>query len=272
MKQFCVFGNPIGHSLSPAIHELFAQQLNHSIQYQRRLCALYAFEKSVSQAFRQGLAGANVTVPFKVHAFQLATKLTPAAEKSEAVNTLIPLPHGGLLGANTDGFGLIHDLLRQRIDLAGSRILVLGAGGAARGVLQNLVEAKPEKIWLANRTQSKAQQLAAAFQNTHAVTDWQHVTEIDVMINATSASLSGGIPELPESIFASAQLIYDMMYGPTTTAFLSHASRYSDAKLSDGLGMLVGQAAESYRLWWDCERPLITPVITAVREALASRS
>lgn len=272
MKRFCVFGNPIGHSLSPTIHELFAQQLNHAIRYERRLSALHSFEKAVALEFRRGLSGANVTVPFKVRACRLATKLTSEAEKSEAVNTLIPLPNGGLLGANTDGFGLIHDLLRQHVTLAGCRILVVGAGGAARGVLQQLIAAKPETLWLANRTQSKAQQLAAAFEQTRAVTDWQQVNGVDVIINATSASLSGTIPVVPESIFASAQIIYDMVYGPTQTAFLSHASAYSDAKLSDGLGMLVGQAAESYRLWWGCERPQITPVIKTVREALVSHS
>lgn len=272
MKRFCVFGNPIQHSFSPTIHELFAQQLNHAIRYERRLSALYTFEKAVSQEFRRGLAGANVTVPFKVRACRLATKLTAEAEKSAAVNTLIPLANGGLLGANTDGFGLIHDLLRQHITLQGCRILVLGAGGAARGVLQNLVDEKPERIWLSNRTPSKAQQLAAAFEQIHVVSDWQQVNGVDVIINATSASLSASIPVVPASIFDSAQVIYDMVYGPTQTAFLRHASAFTDAKLSDGLGMLVGQAAESYRLWWDCDRPQIAPVIKTMREVLASHS
>ena len=269
MKRFCVFGNPIRHSRSPQIHQLFAQQYGHSLDYQRHLASPYGFNTAVAGEFRQGLAGANVTVPFKVAAWQLATRLSSDAMASGAVNTLIPQSDGGLLGANTDGLGLLHDLTRQGIELSGKRLLLLGAGGAARGVLKNLVDARPEVIWIANRTTSKAASLAARHDSVYAVNSWRDVSQPDVIINATSASLNGPLPEVPSAAFSSASVIYDMMYSQDLTPFLRQAKQCSDGILSDGLGMLVGQAAESYALWWQCKRPEMAAVITALRATLA---
>ena len=268
MRSFCVFGNPISHSRSPDIHALFAKQYGHEISYKKQLVSLHGFARTIATEFNQGLAGANVTVPFKQQAWQQATKLTEEARASGAVNTLIPLPAGGLLGANTDGAGLLRDIRRQGIDLAGRRVLILGAGGATRGVLKNILDAKPETVWIANRTTSKAQQLGDGHANVQAVTTWQTVSGVDIVINATSASLSGKLPDVPTTVLGGAQFVYDMVYGSGRTSFLAHTAAVSEAQLSDGLGMLVGQAAESYRLWWQCELPQIAAVIEHLRHSM----
>lgn len=269
MRRFFVMGNPIAHSRSPEIHQLFAEQFGHPIEYSQCLVSPHGFARAVATQFNDGLAGANVTVPFKQQAWRLATQLTLEAQQSGAVNTLMPLPHGGLLGANTDGAGLLSDIRRQGVNLTGRRLLVLGAGGATRGVLQNLIDAQPEAIWIANRTVTKARELAATNLCVHAVERWQDVSSVDVVINATSASLSGQLPDVPKRLLGTANFVYDMVYGNTATPFLAHCATLSQAQLSDGLGMLVGQAAESYRLWWQCELPQIAPVIAQLRGSLS---
>lgn len=270
-KQFCVIGNPIAHSRSPDIHQLFAQQFGHSLSYTRQLATMDTFASTVTGLFRNGLAGANVTVPFKLAAFELASSHSAAALSAQAVNTLIPQADGSLLGANTDGLGLIHDLLRQNCTLKGKRLLLLGAGGAARGVIHNLLEQQPEVIWIYNRTTSKAQQLAQQDERLQAVEAWSDVAAVDGIINATSASLSGQVVPIPEPLLANLEFGYDMMYGTEPTAFMQWLQSRSNAFISDGLGMLVGQAAESYRLWWHSELPSIEPVVTEIRRRLAER-
>ena len=269
MAFFCVFGNPIKHSLSPIIHERFAKQLGHQLEYRRELVSAGRFASTVASLFSQGLAGANVTLPYKGEAFKLATQHTAAAKLGEAVNTLIPQPFGGLLGANTDGLGLLYDLQRQQVDLTGQRVLILGAGGAVRGVLTALVDANPELIWIANRTPEKAEQLASRYDKVRVFASQQAPASVDIIINATSASLSGQIPKVSDGLLSSAQFIYDMVYAPQATPFLRFASAHSEARLSDGLGMLVGQAAASYQLWWQSEKPNMTTVVNALRQQWA---
>ncbi|WP_404400915.1 shikimate dehydrogenase [Idiomarina seosinensis] len=268
--RFCVFGNPVGHSLSPQIHQCFAEQFGHRLDYYKQLASIPGFKRCVARQFRLGLRGANVTAPFKQQAFELATRLTPQAKSAGAVNTLVKDRAGGLLGANTDGSGLIRDLQRLQIPLSGQRILLIGAGGAARGVLANLLNAPIDVLWIYNRTASKAQALADLNDKARAVTRWSDVNGIDVIINASSASLSGQLPSVPERLFSEASAVYDMMYGAGPTPFLQHARLIGSAQCFDGLGMLVGQAAESYRLWWQCELPKMAPVIAKIRQQLAS--
>lgn len=270
-KHFCVFGNPIAHSYSPFIHELFARQFGHAICYQRQLANEYNFEATVARRFRQNLSGANVTLPFKQRAFSLATRITAEARDAGAVNTLIPTATHGLLGANTDGLGLLYDLKRLNIDLLGKRVLLIGAGGAARGVLSNLLDEKPEVLWLYNRSQAKADALAAGRERVRVVSNWQELTGVELVINATSASLNGQLPAVPDNLLAASAVVYDMMYAATPTPFIRHVQSIADPACYDGLGMLVGQAAESYRLWWNCELPQIDPVIQQVRRALVAQ-
>lgn len=271
-REFCVLGNPIAHSRSPQIHELFAQQFEHNLCYRRQLATVDRFSRVVAGLFRQGLAGANVTVPFKVQAYQLVTRTTAEASFARAVNTLIPQRDGGLLGANTDGKGLLYDLKRQGVDLSGCKVLLIGAGGAARGVLKNLLDAKPEGIWIYNRTTANARALSELSTGVHCVESWSSLAAVDVVINATSASLFGQLPDVPERMYRHAEFIYDMFYGAELTGFLKHVQQVSDARCSDGLGMLVGQAAESYRLWWGSELPRIEPVIRVLRQQLVEPS
>jgi len=270
-KHFCVFGNPIAHSYSPFIHELFANQFGHALSYRRQLATEYNFASTVARLFRQNLTGANVTLPFKQQAFRLANTVTPEARDAGAVNTLVATAAHGLLGANTDGLGLLYDLKRLNVDLSGKRVLLIGAGGAARGVLRNLLDEKPEVIWLYNRSPGKAEALAAGRSRVKVVTHWQPVTGVELVINATSASLNGDLPAIPDSLLASSAVIYDMMYAATATPFIRHVQSIAKPACYDGLGMLVGQAAESYRLWWNCELPQIDPVIQQVRQQLAAQ-
>lgn len=269
-ERFCVFGNPISHSLSPQIHQYFAEQFGHCLNYHQQLATVATFNRRVAEQFRQGLKGANVTVPFKQQAFALATRLTTEAATAGAVNTLMKDRAGGLLGANTDGLGLICDLQRLRVPLAGRRVLLIGAGGAAKGVINSLLNASVDVLWVYNRTHSKAESLVSGYSRARAVTDWSNVAAIDVVINATSASLNGQLPAVPQSLFAGASTVYDMMYSANATPFLKHAGAVGNAQCFDGLGMLVGQAAESYRLWWQCELPKMAPVIAKLRHQLAS--
>ncbi len=272
MQRYAVFGNPIAHSQSPFIHGLFAAQTGQSLTYEALLAPLDDFASSLQSFFAAGGRGANITVPFKEQAFRLADELSGRARRAGAVNTLIKLEDGRIRGDNTDGAGLVNDLLEQGIALAGQRILLLGAGGAVRGVLEPLLAQQPAEVCIANRTVEKAEQLAQEFADLGPVVacgfDWID-TPVDLIINGTSASLQGELPPLAPSLIRDGQTVcYDMMYGKDTTAFNQWAAQHGAARTLDGLGMLVGQAAEAFWLWTG-QRPDTAPVMQALRDRLA---
>ena len=265
--RYAVFGHPIAHSKSPQIHAAFARQTGQDMTYEAILAPLGGFAESVAQFIATGGRGANVTVPFKEEAFILANRLSARAQRAGAVNTLT-FDADGILGDNTDGAGLVADLTRNlHCTLAGKRILLLGAGGAARGVIEPLLEQQPAALLIANRTVSRAQELAELFgQHGHGITACSFDTAdtpFDVVINATAASLAGELPPLSPRIFTAHTLAYDMMYG-RDTPFLSFA-RTHGAATTDGLGMLVEQAAEAFYVWRSV-RPDTAAVIAALRQ------
>ena len=262
--RYAVIGNPIAHSKSPVLHAAFARQCGQDIRYEAILGPLDGFRASV-EAFRQaGGRGMNVTVPFKVEALALADTLTERARLAQAVNTL-RFDADGIFGDNTDGIGLVHDI-QQRLGFAigGKRVLILGAGGAARGSVLPLAEAGPARLVIVNRTQAKAEALRAQFAGVAAVDvepcDGLAGQRFDLVINATSAGLHGESLPLPAGIFAPGALAYDMVYGNTETPFMLAARALGASRVSDGLGMLVGQAAESFFLWRGV-RPDTAPVL-----------
>lgn len=270
MQQFAVFGNPIKHSKSPQIHQLFAEQTGQQINYSAILAPEEGFVEAVSEFFQQG-QGANVTVPFKEQAFAWADELSPRAQRAKAVNTLIKQSDGSILGDNTDGVGLVNDLLSQHVDIKDKKILVLGAGGAVRGILQPLLAQQPSVVSIANRTVERAEQLCMEFVELGPVAacgyDWIEAP-VDIIINGTSASLHGDLPPIDPGLIAPGHtLCYDMMYSKEPTLFNRWAAQQGAARTLDGLGMLVGQAAESFYLWTGV-RPEVEPVLKAIRATL----
>jgi shikimate dehydrogenase len=261
--RYAVFGHPIAHSKSPLIHAAFAHQTGEAISYGAILAPLDGFAASMADFIAHGGRGANVTVPFKEEAFRLATTRTPRAALAGAVNTLI-FTGSGIAGDNTDGAGLVADLARNLgVELPGTRILLLGAGGAARGVIGPLLDAGAANIVVANRTVEKALALAALFDNRVGGTGFAEPNApFDVVINATSASLAGDLPPISRTVFAPPTLAYDMMYG-RDTPFLALA-RECGASAADGLGMLVEQAAEAFFVWRGV-RPDTAAVIASLR-------
>lgn len=256
---YVVFGNPIAHSKSPLIHGLFAQQTKQAMSYQTFLAPLDQFAVSVQGFMQAGGCGANVTVPFKLEAFALAQTLSERARVAGAVNTLL-FKDGQIVGDNTDGAGLVRDItVNLRRPLQGARVLLLGAGGAARGALLPLLQQLPAQLCIANRSVEKAEQLcalAASFEiddvqlsvlSLAALAQGQ-VGQFDVIINATSASLQQESVMLANDVFAPGCLAYDMMYGDQATPFMRMAQS-AGAQTADGLGMLVEQAAEAFYLW-----------------------
>ncbi|MHC2146520.1 shikimate dehydrogenase [Pseudomonas sp. 210_17 TE3656] len=272
MDQYVVFGNPIGHSKSPLIHRLFADQTGQQLEYSTLLAPLDDFTMCAQGFFKQGL-GANVTVPFKEEAYRLVDSLTPRAQRAGAVNTLSKLADGTLQGDNTDGAGLVRDLtVNAGVQLAGKRILLLGAGGAVRGVLEPLLAHNPASLVIANRTVEKAEQLAREFADLGpvAASGFSWLQEpVDLIINATSASLAGELPPISASLIEPGKTVcYDMMYGKEPTPFCRWASEHKAAKVLDGLGMLAEQAAEAFFIWRGV-RPDTAPVLDELRRQLA---
>ena len=275
--RYAVFGHPIAHSRSPQIHQWFAEQTQQDLSYEALLAPLDGFATSARAFFDNGGLGANVTLPFKLEALSLADRLSPRAAKAGAVNTLQQGKNGQLYGDNTDGVGLLRDLQQLRgQSLQGQRVLLLGAGGAARGAVQPLLEAQIDQLWIANRTPEKAQQLIAAFTQDAAQThlqssDWAGLTgqSFDWVINATSASLEGALPPLPEGLFKANALAYDMMYAAQPTPFMRWAAQAGASQTSDGLGMLVEQAAEAFFLWRQV-RPDTDSVKQRLRQQLSA--
>ncbi|OYD54801.1 shikimate dehydrogenase [Thauera propionica] len=256
MDRYAVIGHPIAHSKSPQIHAAFARQTAQDISYEAILAPLDGFVATV-QAFRAaGGRGMNVTVPFKLEAFALADRHTPRARAAGAVNTLA-FGADGILGDNTDGAGLVRDLtVNLGCALQGRRVLLLGAGGAARGAILPLLGERPAVLAIANRTMAKAEELVRAFAADVGETRLSASSfaalagqSFDVIINATAASLSDDVPPLPPGLYADGALAYDMMYGRGDTAFMAAARTDGAARVADGLGMLVEQAAESFTLW-----------------------
>lgn len=269
IDRYAVIGNPIAHSKSPRIHALFAEQTGEALTYEAILGPAEDFAGSV-RAFREaGGKGMNVTVPFKRDAWLLATVKSEAAERAGAVNTLTFLDNGLVRGDNTDGVGLLRDLtINHEIALAGRDILVLGAGGAVRGVLQPLLAAMPARVVIANRTAAKAVELADDFADLGEISGCGFAElagrQFDLIINGTSAGLSGEIPPLPEDVLKPGGSCYDMVYGNEPTAFVRWSLAHGAAIALDGLGMLVEQAGESFYIWRGV-RPDTGPVIAALR-------
>lgn len=270
--HYAVFGNPIAHSKSPLIHAAFARQTAQDMVYTALLAPMDGFTETVA-AFRAGGGkGANVTVPFKEQAYALAQRHTPRARAAGAVNTLV-FEADGILGDNTDGVGLVRDLTHNLgLVLAGARILLMGAGGAARGVVLPLLQAEPRSLCIVNRTAARAVELAQVFAEDGRVTGGGYaaltggqsdLVPFDLVINATAASLAGDLPPLPQGLFAADAWAYDMMYG-RDTPFMAFA-RAQGARVADGLGMLVEQAAEAFHLWRGV-RPDTQAVIHLLRQ------
>ncbi|AGA84642.1 shikimate dehydrogenase [Stutzerimonas stutzeri] len=270
MDRYGVFGNPIGHSKSPQIHALFAAQTGQVLRYEALLAPLDDFVGFARAFFQDGL-GANVTVPFKEQAYRMTDQLTERARRAGAVNTLKKLEDGHLLGDNTDGAGLVSDLLHAGVALRGRRILLLGAGGAVRGALEPLLAQRPAALIIANRTVSKAEQLAQEFAELgplSASTFTDLAEPVDLIINGTSASLGGELPPLADSLIQPGHTFcYDMMYAAKPTAFCQWAAALG-ADTRDGLGMLVEQAAEAFELWRGV-RPDTAPVLAELRRQLS---
>lgn len=268
---YAVFGNPIAHSRSPVIHGMFAAQCGEPIDYERILAPLNDFPGSVRAFVHRGGRGFNVTVPFKEEAWRLARRRTARAEKAGAVNTVTVGPDGFLSGDNTDGAGLVRDITHNLgWPLRDQNVLVVGAGGAVRGVLGPLLEQGPRSVLIVNRTAEKARELAALFAGDGPVGGGgfgllDDARAFDLVINGTSAQLGGEIPSLPGRIVDAGTRVYDMMYGRMPTLFNRWASAQGAGICTDGLGMLVEQAAEAFRVWRG-RQPETAPVIAALRE------
>ena len=260
--RYAVIGNPIAHSKSPRIHALFAAQTSQDLVYEAMLAPLDGFAAAIHAFFAAGGRGANVTVPFKEDAFRVSNRLTMRAKAAAAVNTLA-FSESEILGDNTDGAGLVRDLtVHLDCSIGGKRILLLGAGGAARGALLPLLEQRPQALVIANRNSARAEKLAATFGAQFMLkndadeidmvgcgfAELDRLGSFDIIINATAAGLTDSALALPQGLFASGSLAYEMVYG-RQTPFMHFARAQGAAKVVDGLGMLIEQAAESFLLW-----------------------
>jgi shikimate dehydrogenase len=266
-QRFAVLGHPVSHSKSPQIHAAFAKAAGIDLSYERVEAPLDGFAVTVSRLVADGFRGANVTLPFKVEAFRLSTVRSQRAEQAESVNTL-EFSAAGIEGDTTDGIGLVRDIEgRCGRSIAGLRVLLVGAGGAARGAAGPLLDAGPARLAIANRTLARALDIVQLFSEASHVSALtlgelpQH--QFDLVINATSASLSDALPLVPPSAFAPGALAYDMVYGRGQTPFLQLAAA-SGAETSDGLGMLVEQAAEAFHRWHGV-RPDTAPVLNLLK-------
>jgi|TARA_Y100001937_G_scaffold12074_1_gene15189 shikimate dehydrogenase len=271
VDRYAVFGNPINHSKSPFIHRLFAASLGEQLEYDAILAPLDGFADSWQQFVAAGGKGGNVTVPFKEQAYRMAEILSARARQAGAVNTLYINEAGKLCGDNTDGIGLVSDLVRLGANLHASTILLLGAGGASRGAIGPLLDAGVKQIVLANRTQSKAQAIARSFDHLVVACGYTDIPSIpfQIVINATSSGLTGERPDIAAEHLQHCQLAYDMLYGAKPTPFLQWAKLRGVAQQADGLGMLVAQAAEAFYIWRG-KRPDIYEVIKALQEQLTA--
>lgn len=275
VDKYAVFGNPIEHSKSPFIHTLFAEEVNQNICYQKICAPIDGFKNMVLSFFLDGGKGANVTVPFKEQAYELADELSEAAKSAKAVNTLTLLENGKIKGDNTDGVGLVTDLTASFGSLNQKNILLIGAGGAARGAILPLLQSNITSLTVCNRTHEKALNLVneySIFPQVKAREVSEIDSDFDIIINATAASLSGDLPNIPLSSVENANC-YDMMYQAGLTSFNLWAKDNGAVKVQDGLGMLVGQAARSFEIWRN-HQPSVEcqhNVISKLREILESK-
>jgi shikimate dehydrogenase len=274
-ERYAVVGHPVKHSRSPYIHTLFAHQTKQHLIYKALDIAPEQLVEAVRTFFERGGRGLNVTTPHKQAAFALADQLTERATQAKAVNTLAPLADGSLLGHNTDGTGLVRDLsINLKLSLGGKRVLLLGAGGAARGVLAPLLALLPKDLVVANRTAERATQLAEEFSRYGPVRgvglEQLPAGPFDCIINATTLSLNDALPPLPDSSLGPGSICYDLAYGGADTSFVRWARAHGATHAYTGLGMLVEQAAESFLLWRGV-RPQTAPVLQALQHALGVR-
>jgi shikimate dehydrogenase len=266
VDRYAVVGNPVQHSLSPIIHQAFARQCQVTLEYSGILAPLDGFEACVTQFFGAGGCGLNVTVPFKEQAYLWVTERDPYASVAGAVNTIVRTTHG-YLGCNTDGLGLLRDLQQNHgLSLDGQRLLVLGAGGAVRGILGPLLGANPAQLMIANRTPARAEVLVERLEDPRLTFTSLDALRpgYDVIINGTSAGLGGGRPGIAAELFEEA-FVYDMVYGQNARPYLEYAAAHGASSVHDGLGMLVEQAAEAFLLWFGM-RPETLPVHAMLRE------
>jgi len=271
MDRYAVIGNPVAHSLSPEIHAQFAEQTGEALEYARLLIAFGAFASEAKRFFDDGARGANVTLPFKEDAFRFAIARSERADIAGAANFLARVD-AGIIADNTDGAGLVHDLMGNHgVELRGASILLVGAGGAARGVIAPLLAQSPERLVIANRTVERAQSLAARFSRRGRIEavalDAIPHDDFTIVLNATSTSTHGETLELPPAVMRPGVLAYDMAYGAAAKPFVARAAALG-MRASDGLGMLVEQAAESFELWRG-RRPRTAPVLERLRARFA---
>lgn len=269
--DYAVMGNPISHSKSPAIHTRFAAETAEAVNYTAIQVDPGGFAQAVGNFHAAGGKGLNITVPFKQEAWSLVDSMSLRAQRAGAVNT-IKFDDNQLYGDNTDGVGLVNDLVKNnKLELTGKQILLMGAGGASRGVLIPLLEQKPALIMIVNRTTDKALDLANQFSDIGKIRGCGYEAlqgkKFDIVINATAASLSGEVPPLPSDIFADNGVAYDMMYASEPTSFLKWSALHGAVKNIDGLGMLVEQAAESFFIWRNV-RPETLAVIESLRQEM----
>lgn len=268
--RYAVVGHPVSHSLSPTIHSRFADQTGEELEYGRLEPPEDGFAEAATAFFADGGRGLNVTVPFKAEARGWCDRVSDRAKRAGVVNTLTLQANGWVAGDNTDGVGLVRDLtVNLDIGLAGVRILLVGAGGAARGVLEPLLDEMPADIVITNRTAARAEDLAGEFADDGPVRGCgfealDHEPAFDVIINASAASLGGALPPIPATTVARGATVYDMMYGPKAEPFLVWGRDAGAATVADGLGMLVEQAAESFLLWRQV-RPDTARVLASLR-------
>ncbi|WP_273346438.1 shikimate dehydrogenase [Alteromonas australica] len=254
MKKFAVFGNPIAQSLSPTIHQMFAQQCNEDISYEKILAPEEGFVEAATRFLAQPDAvGCNVTMPFKLDAYHLAQVDDQAAKDAKAVNTLMNHEDGTIKGFNTDGVGLVNDLLNNGVALKNKRVLLIGAGGAARGVISPLLEAGVASLIMTNRTIARAEQVANETNHTRlSVVSLDNIASVKphVIINSTAASLHNELPcRMNAKVLEDCEVVYDMVYKNSPTLFMREAKARGVNQCLDGLGMLVEQAASAFQIW-----------------------
>ncbi len=274
--HYCVFGNPISHSKSPLLHTEFAKQTQQDLSYTAQCVDVNDFSSAANKFFEAGGKGLNITVPFKHDAFSFAENLTERAKRAGAVNTLFLNKDNSITGDNTDGIGLVTDITKHlEWTIKNKNILILGAGGAVRGIVEPFVKESPNSITIVNRTKEKAQQLASDFSDIFSIqscsyselAERDNAIAFDIIINGSSASLSGNLPPLPDNIINENTCCYDMMYAKELTPFLEWAKEKKAPSISDGLGMLVCQGAESFFIWRGV-KPETKSVIQYIRSIL----
>ena len=272
VDNYAVMGNPVAHSKSPEIHHAFAQQTDQVLKYQSILVPPGVFESAIKLFSQLGGKGLNITLPYKQDAYDIVTSKSERAKRAAAANTLTFKADGSIVGDNTDGVGLVRDLERNGIHVNGKRLMIIGAGGAVRGVLGPLLEQNPESTVIANRTLSRAENLISSFHPNlnlaaRGLSDMDSLGRFDLIINGTSSGLKGELPQLPESLIGTNTCCYDMVYGNSEPVFITWCKSLGVKIAIDGLGMLVEQAAESFYIWRGV-RPETEPVIAMLRNTV----